>query len=103
MDEIVIHGYGLDEAIGDGALVPVFRNRWSQLSGGKPIVATAALYGALSLAAIREIWNGYVVWRRDIEPTLAEEDRMFVTRMNGRRVWVVEDAAAFTVMYPEDY
>lgn len=103
MDENIISGYGMDEAVSDGALVEVFRNRWDQLSGGKPIVATAPVYEDLSLAAIREIWNGYVAWRRDVAPSLPEEDRMFVTQMNGRDVWVIEDGAAFTVLYPEDY
>jgi fructose-specific component phosphotransferase system IIB-like protein len=28
---------------------------------------------------------------------------MFATRMNGKKVWVIEDGAAFTLMYPEDY
>ncbi len=102
MDE-VISQYGIDEAMADGALVPVFRERWGQLSGGKPMVVTAAIDAELSRAAIREIWNGYVAWRREVEPTLAEEDRMFETTMNGRRVWVIEDGAAFTVLYPEDY
>jgi hypothetical protein len=36
-------------------------------------------------------------------PTLPEEDRMFVTSINGKKVWVIEDGQAFTMMYPEDY
>jgi hypothetical protein len=40
----VITKYSLKEAIEDGALVEIFRNRRGQLSGGKPIVVSAALY-----------------------------------------------------------
>ena len=36
-------------------------------------------------------------------PTLPEEEQMFHTTMNGKKVWVIEDGAAFTLMYPEDY
>jgi hypothetical protein len=36
-------------------------------------------------------------------PTLPEEDRLFTTTMNGDTVWVIEDDAAYTLMYPEDY
>jgi hypothetical protein len=50
-----------------------------------------------------EIWNGYVVWRKEVMPTLPEEKRMFTTQMNSETVWVIEDGAAFTLLYPEDY
>ncbi len=102
MDEIIA-SYTMGDALGDGALVEVFKGRWDTLSGGKPIVATAGVMADLSLAAIREIWNAYVVWRREVEPGLPEEDRMFTTEMNERRVWVIEDGQAFTVLYPEEY
>jgi hypothetical protein len=36
-------------------------------------------------------------------PTLPEADRLFHTTMNGKKVWVIEDAVAFTFMFPEDY
>jgi hypothetical protein len=35
--------------------------------------------------------------------TLPEEERPFSTSMNSKKVWVIEDGAAFTLMYPEDY
>jgi hypothetical protein len=99
----VISTYTLAQAIEDGVLVEIFKHRWAQLSGGKPIVVTAHLFGEVSLAGLLEIWNAYVAWRKHTEPTLPEEERMFATRMNGKKVWVIEDGAAFTLMYPEDY
>ena len=105
-DEIfgkVISVYSLEQAIEDGVLVEVCKNRWQELSQGKPIVATAHLFNAVSLAALLEIWNEYVAWRKNIMPTLPEEDQMLVTTMNGDRVWLIEDGQAFTMMYPEDY
>jgi len=36
-------------------------------------------------------------------PTLPEEDQMFVTTMNGEKVWLIEDGDAFTMLYSEDY
>ena len=95
--------YTLQQAIADGVLVEVFKNRWSELSSGKPIVATSHLFNEVSLAALREIWNEYVVWRRDVLPTLPEEDQLFSTSMNSEKVWVLEDGQAFTILYPEDY
>jgi hypothetical protein len=95
--------YSLKQAIADGVLIEVFKNRWQQLTQGKPIVVTTHLAGEVSLAALREIWNDYVQWRRDVMPTLPEEDRMFVTKMNGNNIWLIEDGAAFTILYPEDY
>jgi hypothetical protein len=84
-------------------LVEIFKHRWGTLSGGKPIVATAHLFEAVSLAGLLEIWNAYVYWRKYTEPTLPEEERLFATTMNSQKVWVIEDGAAFTLMYPEDY
>jgi hypothetical protein len=102
-DANVIVAYTLDQAIADGVLVEIFKNRWRQLSGGKPIVATAHLFGEVSLAGLLEIWNEYVAWRKHTEPFLPEEERLFHASMNGKKVWVIEDGQAFTLMYPDDY
>jgi hypothetical protein len=99
----VITVYSLKQAVEDGVLVEIFKNRWGELSGGKPIVATAYLFESVSLAELREIWNKFASWKRDIELTLPEEERLFSTKMNGMTVWVIEDAVSYTLMYPEDY
>jgi hypothetical protein len=102
-DTTVIYEYSLKQAIEDGVLVEVSKTNWSVLSGGKPIVATCALCSDVSLAGLMEIWNEFVNWKKSVEKTLKEEDRLFSTRMNGKKVWVIEDGQAFTLMYPEDY
>lgn len=84
-------------------LVEIFKKRWKELSGGKPIVATVHIFEEVSLAGLLEIWNEYAVWRRKVMPSLAEEERCFQTKMNGNAVWVMEDSAAFAILYPEDY
>ena len=106
MDEVfgkVVSVYSLEQAIADGVLVELVKPRWKQLSGGKPIVATAHLFSEISLAGLMEIWNEYVEWRKNIMPTLPEEEQMFVTTMNGEKVWLIEDGDAFTMLYSEDY
>ncbi len=80
----------------------IFKNRWQQLSGGKPIVVTSHLFNEVSLAGLMEIWNEYVKWRKTIKQTLPEEE-IFVTEMNSCKIWLIEDAQAFTMMYPDDY
>jgi hypothetical protein len=102
-DADVISAYPLDQAIKDSILVEIFKNRWHELSGGKPIVATAHLCDEISLAGLLEIWNAFVQWQKTVIPTLPEADRLFHTTMNGEIVWVIEDGAAFTLMYPADY
>jgi len=99
----IIFEYTLEQAIQDGVLVEIFKNRWQQLSGGKPIVASSHLFNEISLAGLMEIWNKYVEWRTSIMPTLPEEEQLFVTEMNSCKIWLIEDAQAFTMMYPEDY
>jgi hypothetical protein len=66
-------------------------------------VATSHIFEGVSLAGLMEIWNECVLWRRGVMPKLAEEERLFSTKMNNREVWVIEDAGAYTLMYPEDY
>ena len=102
-DKNIIVSYTLQQAIADGVLVELFKNRWVDLSGGKPIVVTAHLYGEVSLAGLLEIWNEFVEWKHKVEPTLKEEDRLFKTSMNLKTVWVIEDGQAYTLLYPEDY
>jgi hypothetical protein len=99
----VIAVYTLEQAIEDGVLVEVFKKRWKDLSGGKPIVATSHIFGEISLAGLMEIWNEFVEWRKMVMPTLPEEDQLFHTIMNYKTVWVLEDGQAFTILYPEDY
>jgi hypothetical protein len=76
----VITIYSIKQAVEDGALVEVFKKRWKELSGGKPIVATANLFENVSLAGLTEIWNEYVFWRTKVMPKLAEEKRLFQPR-----------------------
>lgn len=102
-DQAIVHSYELAHAIEDGVLVECFSSRWSQLSGGKPIVATTRVSTDLSQAALMEIWNGYVAWRQQVRAALPEEEQMYTTTMNGRAIWVVEDSQAFTILYPQDY
>ena len=100
--DTLIYEYTLQQAIEDGELVELFKNRWQQLSGGKPIVATAHLFNEVSLAGLMEIWNEFVHWKRPTPPENPDE-QIFTTTMNGKKIWLIEDGQAFTMMYPEDY
>jgi hypothetical protein len=50
-----------------------------------------------------KVWDEYVAWRINVMPRLKEEDQMFVTHVDDKKVWLIEDGAAFTAMFPEDY
>lgn len=99
----VVAVYDLQDAVDDGVIVEIFKDSWVQLSGGKPIVATDHLFSKVTLAAMQEIWNEYVHWKKHIEHTLPVADRLFASEINSKKVWVIEDAQAITLMYPEDY
>lgn len=73
----VITSYSLQEAIEDGVLVEIFKNRWSELTGGKPIVATAHLFENVSLSGLREIWNEFARWEESVEHTLRRRSGCF--------------------------
>jgi hypothetical protein len=102
-DADLISAYPLQQAIKDGVLVEIFKGQCSVLSGGKPIVATTHLFDAISLNGLTEIWNAFVHWQKHVMPTLPEADRLFHTTIEGKKVWIIEDDVAVTLMYPEDY
>ncbi len=96
--ENVIFEYTLGEAIDDGVLYP---QGWAQ---GKPLIATAGTMEGLAEGERQRVFADFLRWQRDVEPTLAEQDRMFVsTASNGEKVWVIDDGAAITLLYPSEY
>ena|SRR5215211_3653967 len=102
-DAAVISVYTMQQGIEDGLLVEVFKKSWDELTGGKPLVATRGIYAAFSLAALREIWNEFVEWNTDVKPTLPVEEQLFTTRMNDKKIWVLEDGSAYTILFPDEY
>ena len=106
-EESIISEYSLEQAIADGVLVEVFsynlKDFVEQYTNGKPVVATAHLFRQVSQSDVTDLWNKYVEWRRNVKELLPEEEQMFVTTMNGEKIWLIEDGQAFTMMYPEDY
>jgi len=96
--ETIIYEYSLDEAIADGVLHQV---GWVN---GKPLIATAGIMNDLPSGERQRLFAEFLSWQRDVEPTLPEEERMFTaTASNGKRVWVIDDGSAVTLLYPEEY
>lgn len=89
-----IYEYTHQQAIEDGILGEVFKNRWNQLSNGKPILATSSILAEFSLAAIIEMWNSYAVNR--------QPGHIFCTKMNGENIWITFDGIVYTIMFPSD-
>src|SRR3954447_17056352 len=102
-DADVISRYTVQQGIADGILVEIFKTGWSVLSGGKPIVATARVFEEFTSAALVEVWNEYIDWRKTVQPTLPTEEDLFATTVNNRTVWVLEDGDCFTILFPDDY
>jgi hypothetical protein len=55
----------------------VFKEQWDELSGGKPIVATANLFESVSLARLMDIWDEFVRWKKGMGTNCPEEERLF--------------------------
>jgi hypothetical protein len=100
-DVEIIVKYPLGQALEDGVLVKLCDIRFGIEI--KPLVATSHLLNEIKRDQVMKVWDEYVKWRQEIMPKLKEEDQMFVTKVNGKKVWVMEDGAAFTVLLPEDY
>jgi len=97
MDNI-ISSYTANQAVEDGYLVELFKNRWLELTNGKPLLATNHIFNEFSLAAFQEMWNEYVT-----KAKTQEQKELFVTKMNSKKVWIIDDGSVFTFMFPEDY
>jgi hypothetical protein len=100
-DVEIISKYPLSQALEDGMLIKLCDIR----SGIeiKPLVATSHLLDEIERDQVMKVWDEYVAWRQNVMPKLKEEDQMFVTKVNGKKIWVIEDGATFTAMFPEDY
>ena len=96
-DMNIIDIYSRQQAVDDGMLVEVLR--WN----GIPVMASAHISDELGLNQLLDIWRRFRFWKEQEEPKLSEQDRLFHTEKNGKKVWVIEDGEAFTIMYPEDY
>jgi hypothetical protein len=100
-DVEIISSYPLSQAIEDGVLVKLCDIRWGIAI--KPFVETSNILSEIRRDKIMKVWEQYVEWRTTVMPTLPEEDQMFVIDVDGKKVWLIEDGATFTIMYPEDY
>jgi hypothetical protein len=100
-DVEIISKYPLSQALADGVLVKLCDIRFGIEI--KPLIATAHLLDEIERDQVMKVWDEYVTWRQNVMPKLPEEEQMFVTKVNNKKVWLIEDGAAFTVMYPEDY
>lgn len=96
--DTVIFSYSLDQAMEDGML------QLEGWLGHKLLVATQGTAADLPSAERREHFRTFLRWQRDVEPTLEEQDRMFVAKAsNGRTIWVIDDGTAITLLYPSEY
>lgn len=94
----IVSTYTASQAVEDGELVELFKNRWEQLTHGRPILATSHVFESFSLAAFQEMYNEYA--RKAVTQ---EQKELFVTKMNNQKVWVVGSPESITFMFPEDY
>lgn len=93
----IISRYTRAQAVDDGVLVQVLR--WN----GKPVMAQRICQMILGRTNCWIIWHEFRDWKEREEAKLGEEDRLFSTQKKGKKLWVIEDGEAFTIMYPSDY
>ena len=96
-DTNIISRYTRQQAVDDGILTEVLQ--WA----GKPVMATAHIANDLTKNQMLDVWRTFQFWKVQEEQLLPEEDRLFYTPVNGKKVWVIEDTEGYTIMYPEDY
>jgi hypothetical protein len=99
--ENLVSTYRLEEAIKDGFVAKLCYVLWN--GRYKPYVATAHVLEDIGKDGALEIWKEFAQWRSWVMPRLPEEDQLFVTGVDSRTIWIIEDDAAYTIMYAEDY
>lgn len=93
--------YSLDDALEGGVLVALFRADWQYLTGGKPIVATAAIANDISEPVLKEMWNDFASIR-SLQMQLDRRPFLSIT-YNDKNVWILEDILDITFLYPHEY
>jgi hypothetical protein len=96
-DTDLISRYTRSQAVADGILVELIR--YNSL----PVMATAHIKSELSLSELLDVWQEFRLWKAQIEPRLPGEERLFQTARHDKKVWVIDDPEACTILYPEDY
>jgi hypothetical protein len=96
-DVEIISRYTRQQAVDDGILTEILR--WN----GYPVIATTHVYNELGVEELIKVWHKFLYWKNKEEQLLPEEDRLFYTKVDDKKVWVIEDADSYTVMFPEDY
>ncbi len=96
-DTNLIYAYPLEQAIADGVLTEILSY------DEKPVVVTSPVRGDFNLSVLLSVFHDYLWWKANVEPTLPEEKRLFKTERRTKTLWLIEDDAAYTIMYPEDY
>jgi hypothetical protein len=96
-DMEIISSYSRQQAVEDGVLVEILRYK------GRPVMATSHIAEELGLSELIKIFREFRVWRDKDKAKLPEEEQLFNMPVNGKKVWVIEDAEVDTIMYPEDY
>jgi len=94
----IISTYTQNQAIDDGYLYKV-----ADLSNGKTFVITVGIKQLLDDKEVMEVYKEFWDWKINVEHTLAEADRMFVTHKKEEKLWMVEDGNGYTLMLPEEY
>jgi hypothetical protein len=83
-DVEIIAAYPLSQALEDGVLIKLC-DIWFGIEI-KPLVATSHLLEETHRDQVMKVWDEYVTWRQTVMPKLKEEDQMFVTKINGKKV-----------------
>src|SRR3954447_23599814 len=96
-DAEIIAIYTLDEAIDDGVIAKLCDIRWNGVI--KPFIATTHVLEDIGRDGALEIWKEFEDWRISVMQTLPEADQLFYTGVDDRMIWIIEDAAAYTIMY----
>src|SRR3954451_16312539 len=96
-DTDVIDTYTIKQAIEEGVLIKMF------VRDGKPVVVTTHVWNDFEIGReeLVDVWSKFKLWKEKIEPTLPEEERLFVTYKDDKKIWVIEDGVAYTIMYSE--
>jgi hypothetical protein len=93
----IIGRYTMQGALDDGVLVPLITHK------GKPVVATSHIAEQVENYDLIKLFNEFLQWDKKVRPALPEEEQLFHTEFEENTVWIVEDEAGYTIMYPEDY
>lgn len=92
----------IEQALEDGRLVFFYRNRWNEISEGKPIVVAPRIYDGVKRYPLVRAWSEFMRGQRSTKSSAKARRQMFLAEIEGENIGMLETEYAYMIVHPDD-